>query len=90
MSNDFNNQLRDLHEQLDPSIVNDPETQVKMAFMKDRVRELIERSAEQDTPEDPASLLEQLEESVVYLEAEHPTLVGLIRGVINSLSNSGI
>lgn len=90
MSDDLNNKLRDLHDQIDPSIAKDPETKVKMAYMKDRVGELTERGIDLTSEEDHQSLLDQLEEMVVQVQTDHPGLAGLIRGVINSLSNSGV
>lgn len=56
------------------------------------LRELVERVRSElahDRP-DPDSLAEQLEESAVRFESDHPTLAAVIRSAVQTLTGYGI
>ena len=87
------NGLRDLLEQLHTEIeqtqhVDDKGRELLQDISSD-IRELLERSDEEQTPVQP-SLLGRLRESIGYLEVTHPILTNILSKLLESLSNAGI
>jgi CHASE3 domain sensor protein len=75
--------LEQLHLELEAALANNNTTQARIDSLKAQIK----RALDEDEDE---TLVEQLEESAVELEAEHPTLAAAINTAINILSNAGI
>lgn len=78
--------LEQLHREIEAALANNDTTQARL----DRLKADIQLALEQLEGDEDGTLVESLEESLVELEAEHPTLTAAINAAINILSGAGI
>ncbi|HWP54722.1 MAG TPA: DUF4404 family protein [Pyrinomonadaceae bacterium] len=87
-----NEQLRTRLEQLQAELQKadaiDPQQREKLQARANEIEQLLKR--EEIKPHDYTALGERLSEDVAQLEASHPQITLLMRGVIDSLAYLGI
>lgn len=82
---DLREQLERLAEEIDQLGI-DEQRKIELQGLIGRV----EKQLDADDDEEPRDLREQLEEAVSQFEAEHPTLTGVMRRVLVTLSSMGV
>lgn len=82
---DLREQLGQLAEEIDQLTI-DEQRKVQLQALIERV----EQQLETDDDEEPRDLRDQLEEAVSQFEAEHPTLTGVMRRILMTLSSMGV
>ena len=87
--NDLQRTLVELHQKLGEANRLDPEDRnMLQAAVADIRRALGEDASVMDPP--PAPPADALEGAAVRLEAEHPSLAGALRAVVDALTKAGI
>ena len=79
-------QLQDLHGEIENTESVDEKGQALLRDLKAEIDELLARSDDDDVL--PSA--ERLEEAAATFESSHPTLAGMLRQVLDTLSNAGI
>jgi chromosome segregation ATPase len=77
--------LERLHREIEAALEDNDTTQARLDSLKIDIQRALEQLGDDDE-----TLIERLEESLVELEAEHPTLTATINAAINILSSAGI
>lgn len=81
-------QLEQLHAELQQADANDPQQREMLQGRANEIEQLLKR--EEIKPHHYTGLGERLSEDVAQLEASHPQITLLMRGVIDSLAYLGI
>lgn len=77
--------LERLHREIEVALEDNDTTQARLDSLKIDIQRALDQLGDDDE-----TLIERLEESLVELEAEHPTLTAAINAAINILSSAGI
>lgn len=77
--------LERLHREIEAALEHNDTTQARLDSLKIDIQRALDQLGDDDE-----TLIERLEESLVELEAEHPTLTAAINAAINILSSAGI
>lgn len=78
--------LERLHHEIEAALADNDTTQARLDSLKSDIK----RALDQLDGDEDETLVERLEESVMELEAEHPTLTAAINAAINILSSAGL
>ena len=82
---DLREQLEQLASEIDQLTIDDQRKAQLQALVA-----RVEQQLATDDDEEPRDLRDQLEEAVSQFEAEHPTLTGVMRRVLMTLSSMGV
>jgi hypothetical protein len=81
--------LQQLHDEINNTQTVDEEGSELLRDLDGDIRELLERSEEQQMQLHP-SVIQRLESALSHFEVTHPDLTTLISKVVDSLSNAGV
>jgi hypothetical protein len=81
--------LQQLHDEINNTQTVDEEGSELLRDLDGDIRELLERSEEQQEQVHP-SVIQRLESALSHFEVTHPELTTLISKVVDSLSNAGV
>ena len=81
--------LQQLHDEINNTQTVDEEGSELLRDLDGDIRELLERSEEQQGQVHP-SVIQRLESALSHFEVTHPELTTLISKVVDSLSNAGV
>lgn len=80
--------LEKIHKELEQTEVTDEAERERLRHLEADIRNLLERSGEEDLADDP--MLERFQDSIDHFETSHPQLTMMLSQMMTILSNAGI
>ena len=91
MNNDELRQLlEELHQKIESTDSVDEKGRELLNHLSKDIRNLLERTGDEDSVRDRSREVNRLEESIRHFEVTHPTLTATLSQMLNILNNAGI
>ena len=82
--------LEELHQKIEATDSVDERGREMLAHLSADIRNLLERTGNEQPPRETTKEVNSLEESIRYFEVTHPTLTATLSQMLNILNNAGI